>query len=389
MKALVWHGKQDIRCDNVPDPQIEDAKDAIIKVTSCAICGSDLHLFHNMIPAMMPGDVVGHEMMGEVVEVGPEVTRLRKGERVVIPFTINCDECDQCRRGNFSLCERSNRNKELADKALGHSTAGLFGYTHLTGGYSGGQAEYLRVPFADGTHIKIPDELTDEQALFLGDIFPTGWQAAVQCDIQRTDIVAIWGCGPVGQMAIRSAILLGAKQVVAIDRLGDRLSMAAAAGAETINFEDESVIERLNDLTGGRGPDKCIDAVGMEAHASSHLDSFYDRIKQATMMESDRAHVLREMIYVCRGGGVLSIPGVYGGLIDKMPFGMAMQKGLTFRMGQTHVRRWTDDLTRRIADGEIDPSFVITHTVPLEEGPGMYPVFERKQDSCVKVVLKA
>jgi threonine dehydrogenase-like Zn-dependent dehydrogenase len=389
MKALVWHGKQDIRCDNVPDPVIEDPKDAIIKVTSCAICGSDLHLFHNMIPAMMPGDVVGHEMMGEVVEVGREVTRLRKGERVVIPFTINCDECDQCRRGNFSLCERSNRNKALADKALGHSTAGLFGYTHLTGGYPGGQAEYLRVPFADGTHIKVPDELTDEQALFLGDIFPTGWQAAVQCDIQRTDIVAIWGCGPVGQMAIRSAILLGAKQVVAIDRLGDRLGMAAAAGAETINFEDESVIERLNDLTGGKGPDKCIDAVGMEAHASSHLDSFYDRVKQAAMLESDRAHVLREMIYVCRGGGVLSIPGVYGGLIDKMPFGMAMQKGLTFRMGQTHVRRWTDDLTRRIVEGQIDPSFVITHSVPLEEGPGMYPVFERKQDSCVKVVLKA
>ncbi len=389
MKALVWHGKQDIRCDNVPDPVIEDPKDAIIKVTSCAICGSDLHLFHNMIPAMMPGDVVGHEMMGEVVEVGREVTRLRKGERVVIPFTINCDECDQCRRGNFSLCERSNRNKALADKALGHSTAGLFGYTHLTGGYPGGQAEYLRVPFADGTHIKVPDELTDEQVLFLGDIFPTGWQAAVQCDIQRTDIVAIWGCGPVGQMAIRSAILLGAKQVVAIDRLGDRLSMAAAAGAEAINFEDESVIERLNDLTGGKGPDKCIDAVGMEAHASSHLDSFYDRVKQATMLESDRAHVLREMIYVCRGGGVLSIPGVYGGLIDKMPFGMAMQKGLTFRMGQTHVRRWTDDLTRRIVEGQIDPSFVITHSVSLEEGPGMYPVFERKQDSCVKVILKA
>jgi threonine dehydrogenase-like Zn-dependent dehydrogenase len=388
MKALVWHGKQDIRCDNVPDPEIEDPKDAIIKVTSCAICGSDLHLFHNMIPAMMPGDVVGHEMMGEVVEVGREVSKLKKGERVVIPFTINCDECDQCRRGNFSLCERSNRNKALADKAFGHATAGLFGYTHLTGGYAGGQAEYLRVPFADGTHIKVPDELTDEQVLFLGDIFPTGWQAAVQADIQRTDIVAIWGCGPVGQMAIRSAILLGAKEVVAIDRLGDRLSMAAAAGAETINFEDESVIDRLNDLTGGKGPDKCIDAVGMEAHASSHLDSFYDRIKQATMMESDRAHVLREMIYVCRAGGVLSIPGVYGGLIDKMPFGIAMNKGLTFRMGQTHVRRWTDDLTRRIADGEIDPSFVITHSVPLDEGPGMYPIFERKQDSCVKVILK-
>jgi threonine dehydrogenase-like Zn-dependent dehydrogenase len=388
MKALVWHGKQDIRCDDVPDPEIEDPKDAIIKVTSCAVCGSDLHLFHNMIPGMKPGDIIGHEMMGEVVETGSAVGKLKKGERVVIPFTINCDECDQCRRGNFSLCERSNRNGELSDKVFGHRTAGLFGYTHLTGGYSGGQAEYLRVPFADSTHIKVPESMTDDQALFLGDIFPTGWQAAVQADIQRTDVVAIWGAGPVGQMAIRSAILLGAKTVVVIDRLPERLSMAAAAGAETINFEDESVIERLNDLTGGRGPDKCIDCVGLEAHAGSHLDSMLDRVKQATMMESDRPHVLREMIYVCRGGGVLSIPGVYGGLVDKIPFGMAMNKGLTFRMGQTHVRRWTDDLTRRIDEGQIDPSFVITHTASLEEGPGMYRVFEQKQDSCIKVVLK-
>lgn len=388
MKALVWHGKQDIRCDNVPDPGIEDPKDAIIRVTSCAICGSDLHLFHNMIPAMMPGDVVGHEMMGVVEEVGSEVTKLKKGDRIVVPFTINCDQCDQCRRGNFSLCENSNRKGELADKVFGHRTAGLFGYTHLTGGYQGGQAEYLRVPFADGTHIKAPESLTDEQLLFLGDILPTGWQAAVQCDIQRSDVVAIWGAGPVGQMAIRSAILLGARTVIAIDRLPERLSMAAAAGAETINFEDESVLERLNDLTRGKGPDKCIDAVGMEAHASSHLDGMLDRAKQAMLMVSDRAHVLREMIYVCRGGGVLSIPGVYSGLMDKVPFGMAMNKGLTFRMGQTHVRRWTDDLTRRIEEGQIDPSFVITHTARLEEGPGMYRVFEQKQDSCVKVVLK-
>jgi threonine dehydrogenase-like Zn-dependent dehydrogenase len=266
MKALVWHGKQDIRCETVPDPTIEDQKDAIIKVTSCAICGSDLHLFHNMIPAMKPGDIVGHEMMGEVIEVGREVGKLRNGDRIVVPFTINCDECDQCRRGNYSLCERSNRNRDLADKMFGHTTAGLFGYTHLTGGYSGGQAEYLRIPFADGTHIKVPDSMTDEQALFLGDIFPTGWQAAVQCDIQRSDTVAIWGAGPVGQMAIRSAVLLGARQIVAIDRLPERLSMAAAAGAETINFEDESVVDRLNELTAGKGPDKCIDAVGMLAY---------------------------------------------------------------------------------------------------------------------------
>lgn len=388
MKALVWHGKQDIRHETVPDPEIEDAKDAIIKVTSCAICGSDLHLFHNYIPAMKPGDIVGHEMMGEVVATGSAVSKLKKGDRVVIPFTINCDECDQCKRGNFSVCERSNRNKQLADKVFGHATAGLFGYTHLTGGYPGGQAEYLRVPFADSTHIKVPSGMTDEQALFLGDIFPTGWQAAVQCDIQPTDTVAIWGAGPVGQFTIRAAIMLGAKQVVSIDRLPERLSMSAAAGAITINFEDESVIDRLNELTGGKGPEKCIDAVGLEAHATGHVDSMVDRAKQATMMESDRPHVLREMIYVCRPAGVISVPGVYGGLVDKIPFGQAMNKGLTFRMGQTHVRRWTDDLTRRIEEGQIDPSFVITHTVPLAEGPAMYRTFEHKQDDCIKVVLK-
>ena len=388
MKALVWHGKEDIRCDTVPDPTIEEDGDAIIKVTSCAICGSDLHLFHNLIPAMKPGDIVGHEMMGEVIETGKDVTKLKKGDRIVVPFTINCDKCEQCRRGNFSLCERSNRNRNMADKIFGHGTAGLFGYTHLTGGYSGGQAEYLRIPFADGTHIKVPDELTDEQLLFLGDIFPTGWQAAVQCDIQRDDVFVIWGMGPVGQMAVRSALILGAKSVVAIDRLDDRLSMAAAAGAETINFETDSVIDRLQELTSGRGPDKCIDAVGLEAHASSHVDSMMDRVKQMTMTANDRAHVLREMIYVARGGATLSIPGVYSGLVDKMPFGVAMMKGLTFRMGQTHVRRWTDDLTRRIVAGEIDPSFVVTHTASLEEGPGLYRTFRNKQDGCVKVVLK-
>src|SRR5687768_10550384 len=389
MKALVWHGKQDIRCDEVPDPEIEDPKDAIIKVTSCAICGSDLHLFHNMIPAMKPGDVVGHEMMGEVVEVGRDNKALKPGDRIVVPFTIICGECDQCRRGNFSVCERSNRNKDLADKVFGHSTAGLFGYTHLTGGYQGGQAEYLRVPFADATHIKVPSGLTDEQVLFLGDIFPTGWQAAVQCDIEPTDTVAIWGAGPVGQFAIRSAILLGAKQVVAIDRLPERLSMAEAAGAVTINFDEESVVERLNDLTNGKGPEKCIDAIGMEAHVTfSQPDTVYDRAKQMLMMESDRPHVLREMIYVCRPAGVISIPGVYGGLVDKIPMGQLMNKGLTIRTGQTHVNRWTDDLLRRIEEGQIDPSFVITHTVSLDEGPEMYKVFRDKQDSCIKVVLK-
>jgi threonine dehydrogenase-like Zn-dependent dehydrogenase len=388
MRALRWHGKQDIRCDTVPDPQIEHPRDAIIKVTSCAICGSDLHLYDGFMPGMESGDIMGHETMGEVVEVGSENKALKVGDRVVIPFTIICGECDQCKRGNFSVCERTNRNGNIAAKMFGHTTAGLFGYTHLTGGYAGGQAEYLRVPYADATHIKVPRSLTDEQLLFLSDIFPTGWQAAAQCDIQPTDTVAIWGCGPVGQMAIRSAILLGARQVIAIDRVPERLAMAEAGGATTINIETESVIERLNELTKGKGPEKCIDCVGMEAHATATIDSMYDRAKQAVMMETDRPHVLREMIYVCRPAGTLSVPGVYGGLLDKIPFGASMNKGLTWRMGQTHVNRWTDDLLRRIEEGQIDPSFVITHTVPLEQGPDMYRTFRDKQDGCIKVVLK-
>jgi threonine dehydrogenase-like Zn-dependent dehydrogenase len=390
MRALVWHGKEDIRCDTVSDPEIQDSRDAIVKVTSCAICGSDLHLFHNFIPAMLPGDIMGHEMMGEVVEVGSGARgKLKNGDRIVVPFTIICGQCEQCRRGNFSVCEVTNRRKDLADKAFGHTTAGLFGYTHLTGGYPGGQAQYVRVPFADATHIKVPDSLTDEQVLFLGDIFPTGWQAAVNCDIEPTDTVAVWGCGPVGQMAIRSAILLDAKQVVAIDRLPERLSMAKAGGAITINFDHESVVERLNELTGGKGPEKCIDSVGLESHvALSAPDTVYDRVKQMMMMENDRPHVLRQMIYVCRPAGIISIPGVYSGLVDKIPMGPAMNKGLTFRMGQTHVNRWTDDLLRRIEERQIDPSFVITHTASLEEGPEMYKLFRDKQDSCIKVVLK-
>jgi threonine dehydrogenase-like Zn-dependent dehydrogenase len=389
MKALVWRGTENIRCESVPDPEIEHDRDAIIKVTSCAICGSDLHLFDHFMPGMESGDVMGHESMGEIVEVGSAAKHsLKVGDRVVIPFTIICGQCEQCRRGNFSVCERTNRNKQVADKVFGHSTAGLFGYTHLTGGYPGGQAEYLRVPFADTTHIKVPDGIPDEKLLFLSDIFPTGWQAAVQCDIQPTDTVAIWGCGPVGQMTIRRAVLLGAKQVIAIDRLPERLSMAKAGGAITINFEQDSVLERLNELTAGKGPEKCIDAVGLEAHATATLDSMYDRAKQAMMMETDRPHVLREMMYVCRPAGVLSVPGVYGGLLDKLPFGAVMNKGLTIRTGQTHVNRWTDDLLNRIVENQIDPSFVITHTESLERGPEMYKTFRDKQDGCIKVVLK-
>jgi len=388
MKALCWHGKKDIRYDTVPDPRIEEPRDAIIKVSSCAICGSDLHLFDGFMMGMKHGDIVGHEFMGEVVEVGRDNRKLKVGDRVVVPFTICCGECEQCRRGNFSVCERTNRNKEIADKLFGHTTAGLFGYTHLTGGYAGGQAEYVRVPYADVAPVRIPDGLTDEQVLFLGDIFPTGWQAAVQCDIQPSDTVAIWGAGPVGQFAIRSAVLLGAKQVVCIDHVPERLSMAKAGGALTIDFDEESVPERLSELTSGQGPEKCIDAVGMEAHVTRSFDSVYDRAKQALMLETDRAHVLREMIYVCRPAGVLSIPGVYGGLVDKIPFGALMNKGLTVRTGQTHVNRWTDDLLRRIQDGQIDPSFVITHTTSLEEGPQMYKTFRDKLDGCIKVVMK-
>jgi threonine dehydrogenase-like Zn-dependent dehydrogenase len=388
MKALCWEGVGKIKYEDVPDPEIEDGRDAIIQVSSCAICGSDLHFYDGWMPGMKRGDVVGHEFMGEVVEVGRENKTLRVGDRVVIPFTIICGECDQCRRGNFSVCERSNRNKAMGDMLFGHSTAGLFGYTHFTGGYAGGQAEYVRVPFADTTHIKVPSTLTDEQVLFLSDILPTGWQAAVQCDIGPTDVVAIWGAGPVGQMAIRSAILLGARTVVAIDRLPDRLEMAKAGGAAVIDFELENVIERLNELTQGKGPDKCIDAVGLEAHATATLDSLYDTVKQTARLETDRIHAVREMIMACRPAGILSIAGVYGGLADKFPLGMLMNKALQVRTGQTHVNRWSDDLVRRIEEGQIDPSFVVTHRAPLEDGPKMYKTFRDKTDGCVKVVLK-
>jgi threonine dehydrogenase-like Zn-dependent dehydrogenase len=388
MKALCWHGKHDIRYETVPDPRIEHPRDAIIKVSSCAICGSDLHLFDGFMPGMESGDIMGHEFMGEVVEVGSENKKLKVGDRVVVPFTIICGECEQCRRGNFSVCERSNRNHEVAAKMFGHSTAGLFGYSHITGGYPGGQAEYVRVPFADAGPVKVPGGMSDQQALFLGDIFPTGWQAVVACDVQPSDTVAIWGAGPVGQFAIRSAVLLGARQVIAIDRVPERLEMARAGGAITIDYEKESVIERLSELTHGKGPEKCIDAVGLEAHSPHTVEHLYDRAKQVVMAETDRPHVLREMAYVCRPAGILSVPGVYGGLIDKFPMGAVMNKGLTLRTGQTHVNRWTDDLLRRIEEGQIDPSFVVTHTVGLASGPDMYKTFRDKKDGCIKVVMK-
>jgi threonine dehydrogenase-like Zn-dependent dehydrogenase len=387
MRALCYHGKEDVRVDTVPDPEILDPKDIIVRVTTAAICGSDLHLYDGFVLGMKKGDILGHEFMGEVVATGPAVKKLKVGDRVVVPFTIACGECAQCRRGYYSVCERTNPKKDLGDKVFGHSTAGLFGYTHLTGGYPGGQAEYVRVPYADVGPIKIEDGLTDEQVLFLGDIFPTGWQAVVQCDVQPTDTVAIWGAGPVGQFCIRSAMLLGAAQVISIDRVPDRLSMARAGGAVTIDFENESVIQRLNELTGGRGPDKCIDAVGLEAHATASLDSVYDRVKQAVMLENDRPHVLREMMYVCRPAGTLSIPGVYSGLVDKIPMGAVMNKGLTIRTGQTHVNRWAHDLLRRIQERQIDPSFVVTHRVPLDDAPEMYKTFRDKRDGCIKVAI--
>lgn len=392
MKALCWHGKGDIRYDTVPDPIIEDPQDAIVKVSSCAICGSDLHLMDGYIPFMESGDVLGHECMGEVVEVGKETKNLKVGDRVVIPFTITCGKCDQCRRGNYSVCENSNRNADLAAKMFGHPTAGLFGYSHITGGYAGGQAEYVRVPFADPTAIKVPKNgMSDEQLLFLSDIFPTGWQAAIHCDIQPTDIVAVWGCGPVAQFAIKSALIQGAHTVIAIDRVPERLAMAREAGATTINFDEEPVLERLNELTGGRGPDKCIEAVGMEAHAGlgAHgLVGMYDKAKSALMLETERPVALREAIYACRPAGIVSVAGVFGGLADKIPLGAFMNKGLTLRTGQTHVKRFADDLLRRIEEGEIDPSYVITHKLSLAEGPEAYHTFRDKKDGCIKVILQ-
>jgi threonine dehydrogenase-like Zn-dependent dehydrogenase len=388
MKALCWHGTGDVRVDTVPDPQIVYPTDAVIRVTSTAICGSDLHLFNGFMPTMEKGDVLGHEPMGVVVDVGSEVRKLKVGDRVVVPFTISCGTCFFCAKGLFSLCDTSNPNAEVARTAMGHSPAGLFGFSHMLGGFAGGQAEYLRVPFADVGPLKV-NGLPDEKVLFLSDIFPTGYMAAVNAEIEAGDTVAVWGCGPVGQFAMQSAWMLGAGRVIAIDRVPERLRMAEQHGrAETINFGDVKVYDRLMEMTGGRGPDRCIDAVGAEAHGSGSFDAVLDKAKAAVMLAPERPHVLRETIMCCRKGGTISVPGAYIGLLDKIPFGAAMNKALTIKMGQTHVQSYHHKLLPLIESGEIDPSFVITHTIPLADAPAAYKTFRDKEDGCIKVVLK-
>ncbi len=387
MKANCWYGKQDVQVVNVPDPTIINQRDAIVKITSTAICGSDLHLYNGFVPTMEKGDILGHEFMGEVVEIGRDVKKLQVGDRVVVAFPISCGSCFFCQKELYSLCENSNPNAWMAEKMFGHSPAGIFGYSHLTGGFAGGQAEYARVPFADIGTIKIENGLTDEQVLFLSDIFPTGYMAAENCDIAPGDTVAIWGCGPVGQFAIRSAFLLGADRVIAIDRVPERLQMARDGGAETINYEEADVYDSLMMMTGGRGPDSCMDAVGLEAHTPGPLQA-YDRMKQALMLESDRPIVLRQAIMACRNGGTVSVPGVYGGLVDKIPFGALMNKALTIKTGQTHVQRYFRPLLERIKNREIDPSFVVTHRLRLDDAPAGYHTFLNKQDECIKIVLK-
>lgn len=388
MKAVCWHGANDVRVDNVPDPKILNPRDAILKITSTAICGSDLHLYNGYIPSMQSGDILGHEFMGEIVEVGSEVKNRKVGDRVVVPFNIACGNCAYCSRKDWSLCDNSNPNAWMAEKLYGYSGGGLFGYSHLYGGYAGGQAEYVRVPFADVGPLEIPEDLTDEQVLFLTDIFPTGYMAAENCNIKPGDVVAVWGCGPVGQFAIKSAFLLGAERVIAIDRFPDRLKMASEqSGAEVINYEEIDAGEALKEMTGGRGPDSVIDAVGMEAHGTG-LDALYDQAKQAVRLETDRPTALRQAIVSCGKGGTVSIPGVYGGMLDKFPLGAAFGKGLSFKMGQTHTHRYLRPLLERIQRGEIDPSYVITHQLKLEEAPHGYEIFKHKKDNCIKIVLK-
>jgi threonine dehydrogenase-like Zn-dependent dehydrogenase len=382
-------GKTHVEVQDVPDPKILNARDAIVKITSTAICGSDLHLYGGFIPTMRKGDILGHEFMGEVVDTGSAVTNLKVGDRVVVPFPIACGNCQACERGLTSVCENSNPNAGIAEKLMGHTPSGLFGYSHMLGGYAGGQAEYARVPFADVGPFKIEDGIPDEQVLFLSDIFPTGYMGAEMCDISPGDVIAVWGAGPVGQFAIASALLLGAERVIAIDRFPYRLQMAKdkAGATDVINYEETPVLETLNDLTAGRGPDACIDAVGMESHIDVRPLQAYDRAKQAVGAETDRPHALREAIMACANGGVVSVIGVYGGLVDKFPMGPIMNRSLTLRSGQCHVHRYMRPLMQRVLAGEIDPSFVITHRMRLDEAPGGYAMFRNKEDNCEKIVL--
>ena len=389
MKAVCWWGKEDIRVVDVPDPTIINPHDAIVRVSLTAICGSDLHLYGGFVPTMMRGDVLGHEFMGEVVEVGPSVKNLKAGDRIIVPFPIACGKCWFCKEGLTSLCDNTNPNAWMNEALMGYGTAGIFGYSHMYGGYAGGQAQYVRVPFADMNHQKIPNGLPDEKVLFLTDIFPTGYMAAENCGIQPGDTVAVWGCGPVGLFAIRSAWMLGAERVIAIDRFRERLDLATSDGrTEALDYGDiDDVYDQLKDITGGRGPDRCIDAVGMEAHGT-FADALLDKVKQTLRLQFDRAHALRQALHCCRKGGTVSIPGVYAGFIDKVPFGTAFGKGLTLKMGQTHVHRYTQLLLDKIERDEIDPSFIITHQVTLDDAPEMYRTFRDKQDECIKVVMR-
>ena len=393
MKALTWHGKHDVRISHVPDPSIVNDRDAIIRVTTTCICGSDLHLYDGYIPTMQAGDVLGHEFMGIVEDVGPGVSNLKKGDRVVVPFTIACGNCWFCSKKLFSLCDNSNPNAHIPEALYGQSPSALFGYSHMLGGFAGGQAEAVRVPFADVGPMKVPEEMTDEQVIFLSDIFPTGYQAAENCGLEGGETVAVWGAGPVGLFAIKSALMLGAEHVIAIDQVPERLKLAAEAGATPVDFskvggltDPNGVYETLMNLTGGRGPDACIDAVGLEAHGMSP-DNLLDRAKAAAFLATDRPHVLRQAIHCCRKGGTVSIPGVYGGLLDKVPMGAAFAKGLTFKMGQTHCTRYLEPLLKRIQAGDLDPTFIISHRMKLDEAPTGYKTFYEKADDCTKVVL--
>ncbi|HSK04177.1 MAG TPA: zinc-dependent alcohol dehydrogenase [Kofleriaceae bacterium] len=390
MKAVCWMGKQDVRVEHVPDPKLLNARDAIVRVTATTICGSDLHLYNGFVPGREKGDILGHEFMGEVVEVGRGVSNLRPGDRVVVPFPISCGACGQCLRENYACCENSNPNAWIPEHMMGHPVCGIFGYSHLTGGYAGGQAEYVRVPFADVGPLKVPRDMRDEQALFLSDILPTGYMAAEMCEISPDKVIAVWGCGPVGQFAIASARMLGAQRVIAIDRFPYRLALAKerAGATDVLNYEEVSVLEALKELTGGRGPDACIDAVGMEAHGHG-VQYLYDRSKQMAKLELDRPIAVREAILACRSGGIVSIVGVYAGFVDKFPLGALMNRSLTIRTGQCHVQRYLRPLLERIERGDIDPSFVVSHHMGLEDAPRGYDMFQHKRDEAMKIVLRA